>query len=55
MTKGKLPKAKCEKCKNCEFIDGYGYVNCKVVENYHSIRKPKRCSNFEKRGVNNAR
>ena len=46
----KIPKAKCEKCKNCELIDGYGYVNCKVVENYHNIRKPKRCPNFKKIG-----
>ena len=51
----RMPKAKCEKCKNCALIDGWGYVNCKVVETYHSIRKPKRCPNFKKiGGANNA-
>ena len=46
----KIPKAKCEKCKNCELIDGYDYINCKVVESHCTIRKPKRCPNFEKIG-----
>ena len=51
----KIPKAKCEKCKHCRLIDAYGYINCDVVENYHNIKRPKRCTDFKKRGVINAR
>ena len=49
----KVPKAKCEKCKHCQFIKKYDFLYCEFLNAKGGISKPKRCSHFEKIGGNN--
>lgn len=51
--KNKIPKAKCEKCKHCKYIDAYGYIGCAKLNAHITASKPKRCSYFEKMGGKN--
>ena len=46
----KIPKAKCEKCKHCKLIDGYGNITCDVTAIRTNTKKPKRCLDFLKMG-----
>jgi hypothetical protein len=47
----KVPKAKCEKCEHCLAIECIDYVKCDFLNHkINTWRKPKRCSNFKKRG-----
>ena len=53
---GKIPKAKCKKCKHCQLMESMGIVNCVILNKFRGIDKwikPKRCVYFEKIGDKN--
>ena len=49
-----VPRANCEKCKNCKMIDAYGVVLCDYLNGFaNALRssaytQPQRCPNYEK-------